>query len=295
MLGDMTLHDIVVAIDFAPASVDALRFAAHHLAPEARLTLVHCIDLPPASSIVWQTLPAREEMVASLRRAAESRFATLLAELPRERVCTQVRVGSAAETLAAVAQQEGCDLTVVGEHSHPAGAHWRPLGSTAERLVVHSRRPVLLVRKPPAGPPRTVLAAIDESELATKALGWACAVGARHQARVIAFHAITDWYVRQVARQGNAEQAQALGEAMQARGRAWLNGVVAEHPCDGAEIEPHLALGRASEASLRAIEDLQVDLAVIGSHGLASFTDPHQPRLSRFLLLGAPCSLLMVP
>jgi len=41
-------------------------------------------------------------------------------------------------------------------------------------------------------------------------------------------------------------------------------------------------------------ERLGADLVVIGTHGLESFTGEPQKRLSRFLLVGSPTSVLVL-
>ncbi|RMH17319.1 MAG: universal stress protein [Acidobacteria bacterium] len=289
----MKLDEVLVAVDFSPASQRAAAWTARHLAPGARFTLAHCLEVAPAGSVAWEVLPPREEVVERLRRAAAERFAALRRELPPAEVRSEVVEGVPAEAIAALASEQGCDLVVVGDHrSH--GEAWRPLGSTAERLVVLSHRPVLVARGLPAAAPRVVLAAVDESEQGRKALAWAASLGRRHGARVIAFHAVSDWYRRQLLALGEEAEAEAVQADVVARARRWLDEVVANQAEDGAAIEPHLASGRPGPACLEAIDRHDAELVVAGCHGLESFTGDQLARLSRFLLLAAPRPLLLV-
>ena len=75
------------------------------------------------------------------------------------------------------------------------GAHRRDLlrdvfvGTTAERVMRHGDRPVLMVNRPPAGPYRGVLAAADLDEGSAHALRTAAALGLLDGADLTVLHA----------------------------------------------------------------------------------------------------------
>lgn len=291
----MEPRELLIAVDFAPPSVAAAVWAVRHLAPGARHTLVHCIERDPdgVPAAPLPGLPSRDDLLAEARRSAAERFAALVAELGLGAPRCETLIGTPAARISTLAREEGADLVVVGDHeSH--GERWRPLGSTAEQLIAACDRPVLLARRPPEGPPTTVLAAVDDSELGAKALGWALRLGERHGTRVIAFHAVTDWYLRQVRRTAGEERAREVQASVEARARRWLEDFVARYDRENRVAEIAVSSGRPGEACLAAIERYGAELAVVGSHGVDSLVGDPRARLSRFLLHAAPCSVLLV-
>ena len=54
----------------------------------------------------------------------------------------------AATTVCQEAERFGADLICIGSHAH-AGLTAEVLGSVAQKVVAHSRKPVLVVRMPP--------------------------------------------------------------------------------------------------------------------------------------------------
>ena len=70
----MKLEKVVVAVDFSPPSLAATRWSAAHLAPDAEIALVHCLELPAAASMLWEALPPKGELAPRLHRSAEERL-----------------------------------------------------------------------------------------------------------------------------------------------------------------------------------------------------------------------------
>ncbi len=66
----------------------------------------------------------------------------LFGEVKAEPLC---RVGSPEHCIANLAEQEGCDLIILGSHGHSGFVRWF-CGSVAEALIRHAPCPVLLVR-----------------------------------------------------------------------------------------------------------------------------------------------------
>jgi len=135
---------VLVGVDGSAASLKAARLGAE-VAQRfgARLVLAYVVPrllLPPdAYGLTAADVEAehRTHADAVLRAARET-----LADLPVE-VETEVRSGSPAESLAEAGAQ--ADLVVVGSHGKGAVARVL-LGSTCDRLVHISSRPVLVVR-----------------------------------------------------------------------------------------------------------------------------------------------------
>lgn len=91
------------------------------------------------------------------------------------------------------------DLTVVGAH----GAHFVRdlfLGTTAERVVRKSDRPVLVVKQPGDRPYRRVLIATDFSESSRQAVEFAMSLAP--EAEFTLLHVYDDWFVLPMRRAG---------------------------------------------------------------------------------------------
>lgn len=293
MLSVMKLEKIVLAVDFSAASLAAARWTGAHLAPEAELAFVHCLDLPALGSVLWDALPPRDELAPRLRDSAEDRLRALAAEIAAGRVQVHVRTGHPSEEVATVASEWGADLVVAGRHGGHHGV-FHVLGSTAEQIIASCHRPVLLARDLPEAAPRTLLVPVDESPAAGRALAWAAVLARRHQARLVAYHAVTEWYYQRLRELDDEAEARKTQDAVEARARSWLETFVARH-APGVEVTPHLSAGQPGFQSLGAIERFHADLVVVGSHGLKSLIGDPLARLSRFLVLAAPCSVLVVP
>ncbi len=157
------MKHILVAMDLG-ASADraferALQLAGVH---EARLTLAHVIDV---QSIGYG------EFTEVLTKGAIAKLGRHWAALP-EAVATRfrhvIKVGSPWETILALSNEAACDLIVLGLHRvSPLKDMFR--GTTAERIIRNSSRPVLVVKDKPAGPYRKVIVATDFSPCSSHA------------------------------------------------------------------------------------------------------------------------------
>jgi len=136
---------ILVAVDGSDASLKAARMAADiALRFGAKLTLVHVVPkllLPP--DVYGLTLAEVEQEHRAyadrlLERAVASLDATGL------EVSTSVLYGSPAEAIAEEGAAQDVGMIVVGSRGHGAVARVF-LGSTSDRLVHISTRPVLVV------------------------------------------------------------------------------------------------------------------------------------------------------
>jgi len=73
------------------------------------------------------------------------------------------RVGSPEDCITGLAEEEACDLIILGSHGHSGFMRWL-CGSVAEGLVRHSPCPVLLVRNFMPVQFRQILIPVDETE-----------------------------------------------------------------------------------------------------------------------------------
>jgi nucleotide-binding universal stress UspA family protein len=140
-------EQVLVALDFSPASEAALR-ASLHLAPQAALTAVHAYDVPfegklRLAGVEEQTLDAYRS------RAAEKAVADIgsLGERTageRTRLAHKVAPGYPAHVILEQEQAMRADLTVLGKQRRPPVQEFL-LGRVARHVLADSRSDVLVV------------------------------------------------------------------------------------------------------------------------------------------------------
>jgi nucleotide-binding universal stress UspA family protein len=142
---DGPFHDVVVAVDFSPASAYAAQLALPLLGPQATLHLVHVWR--PEQTDDAEVAIANERYVQSLDRRFE-RFTELLDRPDGVEVKTIVREGKAAERVLDYASAHHADLIVAGRHG------LNPLqrllvGSQTTELLRRAGRSLLIAPEPP--------------------------------------------------------------------------------------------------------------------------------------------------
>lgn len=292
----MRLEKVVVAVDFSASSMAAARWTAEHLADEAEIVLTHCLELPSAPSLLWEELPPHEVLIPQIRRKTEERLASLVTELEADRdrqISSRILCGHPGEEIGKLVADEDANLVVAGKHGSHHGV-WHILGSTAEQLVAACHRPVLLARGLPPDRLQNILVPVDESPPAASALGWAATLCRREEARLIAHHVVGEWYYHRVRELDGETQAHKIQDGIIAGARQWLEGFTEEHAL-GIPAVRHVDAGQAGFQTLAAVESFHADLIVVGSHGVKSMLGDPLARLSRFLIMAAPCSVLIVP
>lgn len=145
----ISIQRILAPIDFSDCSDKALAYAAE-LADrlKAALTVVYVVPdlsvaLPDAMMPVPVAAPDMDEILATARESVAKVIADK--NLARLNATSDVRVGSAAEEIAAAAAAAKADLVVIGTHGRGGLAHLL-LGSVAEKVVRTAPCPVLTVR-----------------------------------------------------------------------------------------------------------------------------------------------------
>lgn len=251
---------ILLATDFSTRSDLALR-RAHLLARQlsSSLLLLHVVD---------DDQP--EALIGVERQAA----AALLHELtPTSRDAdglnceARVVLGASFQGILQTADESGAALIVLGAHRRQALLD-SVLGTTVERTVRHSCRPVLIAKTAPTGPYRNVLITTDLSENSTVAGQEARTLGLLDEAKTVIMHAFTTPVASPVLQSSITvqEYEDRLGQEEQ-RVRDELQGTLRK-----VGIEAELRALLLSEKSVRmAIEecanDMHADLVVVGTHG----------------------------
>ena len=282
-----TAHRVVIGVDFSSASLAAARWTAHHLVPEAELVLVHVVEVPKMPAYLRGIAFAADRMAN--RATAKMRVAlTALGDaLGSVRCAIEVRSGRPAEQLHAVAEEHDAELLVIGRAGKRA-RRVKQLGSTVERLLRRSAKPVMVAGGALSAAPRRILAAVDEGELARDVLDWAGRMAARTEAEssaaVTALHVTSD----------------ALSEYLGARGGdaaavTWLKARVCESSLDSATTEIAVAPGDPRHQILVAADAFESDLIVVGRRGADGAAGTEIGGVARAVLRPATRAVLVLP
>jgi nucleotide-binding universal stress UspA family protein len=158
---------LLAATDFSAPARHALERAAQLAAahPGAQLTLTHVIStsvLARLRGVMRDEAPAMETRLANETAQALTDLAARLSTQYACPVNTRLAQGSALDAINDLANELQANLLVMGAR----GAHFVReflLGSTTERVLRRTRRPVLAVKQRPQGAYRRVLVPVDFS------------------------------------------------------------------------------------------------------------------------------------
>ena len=139
--------DILVPVDFSPASVNAVRVALGVAEPDGDLTLLHVIDEDFVNDAVAASLGSSDDITARLRERAESDFANLLESIDTGNVDVErmIVVGVPFVEILKIARDLDLPMIVMGMRGRSTPAEELLFGSTAEKVLRGARVPVLCV------------------------------------------------------------------------------------------------------------------------------------------------------
>ena len=144
----VTLHPIVFATDFSPASKGALEKAIEMARKEGTELIVAHVYEPPASlshSGVADDL-IEAELEATIRKDVEKQLDPVLsmARASGVKVRGEILAGHAAKELALLADRNGAAMVVIGTHGR-TGIKKLVMGSVASQVIATAPCPVLTV------------------------------------------------------------------------------------------------------------------------------------------------------
>lgn len=139
------IQRILCPIDFSDTSLHAFTFA-ERLATSlgAEILLLHVFDRAESKTVGGQTTPADPEVTRHLDNVRPSHSTTLV-----QRV---THVGDPGEVICWLAENQSCDLIVMGTHGRRALKHLI-MGSVTEYVLRHARCPLMTIRQVPENEP----------------------------------------------------------------------------------------------------------------------------------------------
>lgn len=266
---------IAVATDGSPASDQAIRWAAREADRSGdRLMIVHAIEIPmPAYALYGLNIGGYQldapTLFDSARQLVDNIVAVARREYPDVPIEGFVDRGETGRVVIDLAK--GARLLVVGAHRRRATVADVLLGSTARYVIHHAPMSVAVI--PPAEAadyrvPERIIAGVDQSEQAARALAWAAEEAIRWHASLEVIHCWEYPYIAlgpaaheaeaQVKWQATKELEQAVDRLRQAR-----------PDLAAVRIEPRL-VAESAAATLTA-ESARADMIVVGSRGHGGF------------------------
>jgi nucleotide-binding universal stress UspA family protein len=289
-----TIRTILATTDLSGPARHAVERAAW-LARErsgSHLTICHVFSLSALESIRRMVEPGAGDLERSLLAEAELSLGKLAHELEQRHgtaPATRLSVGRALDEIPAAAEELDADLLAMGAR----GAHFVRellLGSTTERVLRRTRRPVLAVKQPPHEPYRRVLVPVDFSEYSVPALRLAQAVAPGAEITLLhafevelegrmRFAGVTEDVIRHYlsrARQGATEGMQALLARL-----------------GPGPFAPAVVHGPATTCILEAEQNTGADLIVMGKHGQSVMEELLIGSVTKHLLAHSACDVLV--
>jgi universal stress protein E len=265
---DLSNADRQADVELGPPSQQALRraiwLAAH---TRGQLTIFSALDISPSAQAMLQNELAHGP--EDIERAASGILDRFVAQAAEEDVVAQQKlaVGKPWEAICRQVIANGHDLVVVG--TRDLGRVGRILfGSTGMKLLRYCPCPVWITRPDPNWDDLNILVPSDFSEVALEALRIAVNGGQLVETRTHLLHALEGqigppaWFgqvqkkmVQDYIAQERAEAERKLREQL-----ALTDYRTLKHP-----VQVHVVDGPPEEAILKAVDDFQIDLVVMGT------------------------------
>ena len=162
-----------------------------------------------------------------------------------------------AEFILQLVKDEGSDLVVIGNRAETQSERYS-LGSVTEKVARHAKCPVLIVKQKPKV--EKILAAVDGSKHADKALEYAVQLANNYGAKLALLHVEEDKLVRI----GGPQVVDCIGTV----GACILKD--ASTKAKGLSFDKFLKFGSPAEVIIKVAKKANVDIIVVGSRGLSS-------------------------
>jgi universal stress protein E len=279
-----SLQDILVGTDLSERAERAMARAEQlSRANRATLTVLHVAE--PGLSI---SLRNRDRALAeeSLRD-----WYAFLPESDRGAASLCVETGDRFAVLLAQARERNTNLIVLGEPGKK-GLKELFVGTTTERVVRYSDRPVLVVKRSGKEPYRRVLVAADFSEGAARALRSALQVAPG--ADLLLVHA---WLLPQVGLgsvQAAEEKMERENELLAQRLSRQVQDTMIELGSQPSSPRIQMMMGNPYFVLRDAIASFKPDLLAMGTHARSGIAIAMVGSLAREMLVEAPCDVLVV-
>jgi nucleotide-binding universal stress UspA family protein len=265
---DATRNSFVVGVDASPESNEALDWTRAVAQTGDTIVVVHAWEVPLVTGYdMVVTIDPSEIERLSLQGLTE-----MLGKIDDDRLVPVTHQGHAGRALVSKADDHDAAAIVVGHRGNSRVAMM--LGSTANYVLHHTRRPVVIVRGDHAGMPRRVVVGVDDHDLdaeqgaeneSTRAVRWAYGLPGVEEVRVV--HA---WFLPALA-VGMFATVAAEIDTMDAAAQQVVDHVLesAGPAPEHVKVTGEAVRGTPGFALIEASRD--ADLVVVGSRGRGGF------------------------
>lgn len=198
-------------------------------------------------------------------------------------------IGDVQEAISAAAAE--AQLVVLGTRG------WNPLrdrilGTTAERLLRTCRRPVLVVQRQAKREYKRVIAAMDYSPNALQALAVAMRIAPQAQITLVhVFSAPFEGKLRYAGVDDDILRDYIAGARRDAL--AQMSAFLAQAPGDACRLSHAVLHGHPTRVLLDRAKLARADLLVVGKHGRSAAAELFLGSVTRHILSGAKCDVLV--
>lgn len=289
---------IVAAVDFSPASTEALAYALDLArAAGAEVHAVHVLPWPDAGPFEapGEARTAVEEEGPERRRAHEALRALLTGASDVRTDATVRRSRDPASALVTYAEAAGADLLVAGA----CGRRCPRLGAVAAELTDTAPCDVLLVPYRPRlryGPPRRLVVPVDASAASEPLVRFALGLARDLRAEALdVVHVLEPMpYPVRWTDRALLEMAPSIRDRAGADIRALVDGVrAAVPPPEAVDVSVYVDQGKAAPVLVRVVEVRRADLLVVGPHAERPVFDRLLGSTARSLVRRMPCPVLV--
>jgi|tagenome__1003787_1003787.scaffolds.fasta_scaffold20961739_3 nucleotide-binding universal stress UspA family protein len=287
------LNRILAATDFSEEAERA-SYRAALLAAErhAQLDLLHVVSKPSLDALrdLFRASPdVPDQLLENVPHALQQQ-ADVLARKAGIEVTARVAVGHVLDEILLASVET--DMLVVGAH----GLNWPReaiLGTTAERLLGKCKRPMLVVKRQAETAYERVLVAVDFSDYSLNALLQATWIAPN--ADITAVHAYEVPFEGQL-RRASVDKASITNYRNEARMKAVdsLRNIARDFGGDRYRVAQTVEHGNASRVILAKEQLLDAELIVIGKHGRSVGEEWLVGSVTRHILAGSKCDVLVV-
>lgn len=270
-----TLGPILAATDLSAHARHAADRAAR-LAHEtgSPLTLLHVLPGEPLAQLrAWLGAgsPAEQQLRSEAERALRELAAQLQAARHTAAPRTEVAAGQAIDEIVRAADAIDAGLLVMGARG--AGFLRRlVLGTTSERLMRRTTRPLLVVRQTPHEHYRRVLVALDFSPWSAQALAVARRVAPHAQLILASVFEVP--FADKLSYSGvDAGTVELYRRHTRDKATARVHALAAASGLKHGSWQPGITEGDASTRLLELEQQHDCDLVVLGKHGQSATTD----------------------
>jgi nucleotide-binding universal stress UspA family protein len=284
---------ILCPVDFFPASERALVYALKLAAKDgARLKLLHVVSLmvPPGYDFVVDSDSLLDKMEDSSQRQIRQLLQKRSLSGQNVEVDVEVKRGDPSTEIRNELDSYKPDLVAMGTHGHRGFQRWI-MGSTTERVLHHSRVPMLVISAAEKHRStdvafRRVMVTTDFSPDTAHALKYAFSIAGENQAHLTVLHVLEEMKAitsAQYRRQLTRDVQRKLSKLVPDDVKVWC------------EVEEAVEAGSPYHAILMTLKKRRIDLLVMNTHGKGMLDRALLGSTTERIVKGATCPVLLIP